>query len=89
MIQKNIIDYISYLRKQKSPNTVSTHVAPLRKFYSMNEIQLNWDKKHCYQGGIDKKAEDRSYIHSEIAIMLSHTSIRKNLYGPHKVKVSL
>jgi hypothetical protein len=42
--QMNICDYVSYLRKLKSPATVSAYVAAVRKFYSMNDIQLNWDK---------------------------------------------
>jgi len=46
--QMNICDYISYLRKQKTAahKSVRVYVAAIRKFYSMNDVQLNWDKIH-------------------------------------------
>ena len=74
--QMNICDYVSYLRKQKSPATVSSYIAAIRKFYSMNDIQLNWDKIHSFEGENEKQAEDRPYTHSEIEILIQCTSPR-------------
>jgi len=56
--------------------TVSVYLAAIRKFYVMNDIQLNWDRIHSYQGDNEKMTEDRPYTHSEIHQMISHTSIR-------------
>jgi integrase len=67
---------VSYLRKQKSPATVSAYVAAVRKFYSMNDIQLNWDKIHSFEGEKEKQAEDRPYTHSEIQTLIQKTSPR-------------
>jgi integrase len=74
--QMNICDYVSSLRKQKSPATVSAYVAAIRKFYSMNDIQLNWDKIHGFEGEKEKQAEDRPYTHSEIQTLIQKTSPR-------------
>jgi integrase len=72
----NICDYVSFLRKQKSPATVSSYVAAIRKFYSMNDIQLNWDKIHSFEGEKEKQAEDRPYTHLEIQTLIEKTSPR-------------
>jgi integrase len=74
--QMNICDYVSFLRKHKSPATVSAYVAAVRKFYSMNDIQLNWDKIHSFEGEKEKQAEDRPYTHSEIQTLIQKTSSR-------------
>ena len=49
---------------------------PIRKFYSMNDLQLNWDKIHSFEGEKEKQAEDRPYTHSEIQTLLQKTSPR-------------
>ena len=64
------------VRKQKSPATVSSYIAAIRKFYSMNDIQLNWDKIHSFEGENEKQAEDRPYTHSEIESLIQSTSPR-------------
>ena len=56
--------------------TVSVYLAAIRKFFVMNDISLNWDRIHSYQGENEKTTEDRPYTHSEIQQMISHTSIR-------------
>jgi hypothetical protein len=68
--QMNICDYISYMRNQKglASQTVATYVSAVRKFYVMNDVQLNWDKIHSFKGEEEKRAEDRPYNHSEILI---------------------
>jgi integrase len=72
--QMNICDYVSFLRKQnRAPATVSAYVAAVRKFYSMNDIQLNWDKIHSFEGEKEKQAEDRPYTHSEIQTLIQKT----------------
>ena len=76
--QMNICDYISYLRTQKglASQSVAAYVSAIRKFYVMNDVQLNWEKIHSFEGEGEKRAEDRPYIHSEILTMLQKTTPR-------------
>ena len=78
IIQMNIIDYISHLRKSanRAPRSIGVYLAAIKKFYSMNDIQLNWDKIRNYQGETDKQTEDRPYTLSEIATLLAATKPR-------------
>ena len=50
--QKKIIGYILYLKNEKglSYSSLEGVCAPLRKFYAMNDVMLNWDKMHAYLG---------------------------------------
>jgi integrase len=52
------------------------YLSAIRKFYMMNDISLNWERIHSYEGEHEKVAEDRPYTHSEVQQMISHTSIR-------------
>lgn len=74
--QMNICDYISYLRDQKrlASQSVAAYVSAIRKFYVMNDVQLNWEKIHSFKGEEEKRAEDRPYTHSEIMTMLQKTT---------------
>jgi integrase len=74
--QANIIDYVAFLKKSKSSASVMMYLSAIRKFYLMNDISLNWDRIHSYQGEHVKVAEDRPYTHSEVQQMISHTSVR-------------
>jgi integrase len=76
--QMNICDYISYLRKQKiaAHKSVGVYVAAIRKFYSMNDVQMNWDKIHSFEGYDEQQWEDRPYTHSEISTLIQHSSPR-------------
>jgi integrase len=42
----------------------------------MNDIQLNWDKIHSFEGEKEKQAEDRPYTHLEIETLIQKTSPR-------------
>jgi hypothetical protein len=47
VIQMNICDYITYLRKQKnlSSKSIAAYISGVRKFYAMNDVtSLNWQK---------------------------------------------
>ena len=65
-----------FYENRRAPATVSAYVAAIRKFYSMNDIQLNWDKIHSFEGEKEKQAEDRPYTHSEIQTLIQKTSPR-------------
>jgi integrase len=76
IIQANIIDYISFLRKSKSSASIMMYLSAIRKFYMLNDISLNWERIHSYEGEHEKVAEDRPYTHSEVQQMISHTTFR-------------
>jgi site-specific recombinase XerD len=77
IIQMEICDYITYLRKRgRASASVTTYLAALAKFYVMNDITLNWKRIKSFMGEHEKVAEDRPYTHSEIQILLDHSSVR-------------
>lgn len=45
--------------KTAAHKSVGVYVAAIRKFYSMNDVQLNWDKIHSFEGDDERQAEDR------------------------------
>ena len=62
IIQANIIDYISFLKKSRSSASIMMYLSAIRKFYMMNDITtLNRTKIHSYEGEHEKVAEDRPY----------------------------
>jgi integrase len=77
-IQMDLCQWISFLRqKGKSSSTISTWVAAINKFYTMNDITtLNWKKIKSYQGEREKVTEDRPYTHSEIKLLVENTTLR-------------
>ncbi|HEY6405411.1 MAG TPA: hypothetical protein VIX38_04985, partial [Nitrososphaeraceae archaeon] len=77
LIQMDICDFITHLRKSgRSPATVSSYVAALRRFYDMNDIELHWRKIHSFEGEKEKTTEDRPYTHSEIQMLLDRATYR-------------
>lgn len=77
-IQKDIIDYLKYLKneKQTAYSTRQVDCAMFRKFYSQNDITLNWDKIHNYLGEAEKTIEDRAYTTEEVSRLLSVSGLR-------------
>ena len=56
---------------------VSTYVAAIGKFYTMNDVTtLNWKKIKSFMGEHEKVVEDRPYTHSEIQTLIAHTTSR-------------
>ena len=75
LIQMDICDWVTYFKRDHSSASVSTYLAAIAKFYSMNDIvTLNWKKIKSYQGEHVKVAEDRPYNHNEIQTLLSHAT---------------
>jgi integrase len=74
----DICDFIIYLRSKTtlSSGSISTYVSAIRKFYTMNDVQLNWTKIHSFEGEREKKVEDRPYTHSEIKTLVENTDPR-------------
>jgi integrase len=77
LIQLDICDWVTSFKMDHSSASVSTYLAAIMKFYSMNDIvTLNWKKIKSYQGEHVKVAEDRPYNHNEIQALLSHATFR-------------
>jgi integrase len=76
LIQMDICDFITAFKSDHSSAAVCTYVAAINKFYSMNDVILNWKKINSYQGERVKIAEDRPYTHSEIQTLIGHTVAR-------------
>ena len=72
----NICDYVHTYENKSRQLQYRPILPPIRKFYSMNDIQLNWDKIHSFEGEKEKQAEDRPYTHSEIQTLIQKTSPR-------------
>jgi hypothetical protein len=68
-IQQKIIDYISYLKKERTVAavTINLYLAPIFHFYSMNDIILNRKKIGRFIPEITKVHKDRAYTTEEIA----------------------
>ncbi|HZA69619.1 MAG TPA: hypothetical protein VE548_07950, partial [Nitrososphaeraceae archaeon] len=76
LIQLDVCDFITYFKRDHSSAAVSTYLAAINKFYSMNDVTLNWKKINSYQGEHVKVAEDRPYTHSEIQTLIGHATLR-------------
>lgn len=77
IVEEQLIDYIIYNREELkiASLSINTKIAPIRKFYECNDIELRWKKIKNYvgrnkgKGGTGRK-KDRPYIHEEIQKML-------------------
>ncbi len=70
-IEDKIIEYILHLRNRGlSRSSLEGVSATLQKFYSMNDILLNWSKIHAYLGDDEKTIEDDAYTRDQINKML-------------------
>jgi hypothetical protein len=56
--------------------TISMYIAAINKFYSMNDVTLNWKKVYSFMGEHEKVSEDRPYTHSEIQMLIRNSSLR-------------
>jgi hypothetical protein len=61
LIQMDICHFITWLSKAHSPATVAAYTAAIQKFYTMNDITLNWKKIKSFIPEHEKVAEDRPY----------------------------
>jgi hypothetical protein len=77
-IQMDLCQWITHMRQTDhlSSSSISTYLAAIFKFYTKNDIILNWKKIHSYEGEREKEADDRPYTHSEIKLLLENASLR-------------
>jgi integrase len=79
--QRRIIEYIIHLKDEKklSYSSLQGVCTPLRKFYAMNDVTLNWEKIHNYLGAHDKTIEDKAYTKEQIRKLLQFASQRTRI----------
>jgi integrase len=80
LAQQRLIDYIIYMGEELkiSAATINTRIAPIKKFYDTNDIELKWKKIKSYVGRSKSKnnRKDRPYTHYEISKMLEKADQR-------------
>lgn len=78
IIQKDIIDYVKFLKNEKHLSYASRQIvlAVLQKFYAQNDIILNWIKIYGYLGEYERTIEDRAYTREEIRKLLDVAPLR-------------
>jgi integrase len=83
VVEEQLIDYVIYNREELkiASLSINTKIAPIRKFYECNDIELRWKKIKSYvgrsrgKGGTGRK-KDRPYIREEIRKMLEKADQR-------------
>jgi integrase len=72
-LQELVEDYLFYLKKTVSPNSIASYLAPLELFFAMNDKNLNWKKiKKMYPATI-KRTGSEAYSTDDIKNMLRKT----------------
>ena len=83
-IQILLEDYVMYLKKSISPNSIPIYFAPIELFYVMNDFNLNFKKIRKLFPEKVKKGNERSYTRENIKTILE--SVKTNR---HKALVFL
>jgi integrase len=77
IIQMDICDFVLHMKSKKlSYALMIVYIAALNKFYSMNDLVLNWKKIKSFVGDYEKVVEDRPYNHSEIHTLIHNATLR-------------
>jgi len=76
-IQRNLEDYLIYLKDRKSPNYIPSIITPVELFYTMNEINLNTKRLHKLFPTRIKKGGYGSYSRDDIASMIANTNKKR------------
>ena len=76
-IQRNLEDYLIYLKGIKSPNYIPSMVSPIELFYVMNDVNLNSKRLHKMFPRRIKKGGYGSYTREMIAQMIEATNKKR------------
>jgi len=76
-IQRNLEDYLIYLKDNFSANYIPSIIAPIELFYIMNEVNLNTKRLHKMFPTKTKKGGYGHYTKSNIYSMLENTSKKR------------
>lgn len=76
-LQELTEDYLFFLKKSVSPNSIPSYMAPLELFFAMNDKNLNWKKiKKMYPAKI-KRSGSEAYSTDDIKRMLTQTKSKR------------
>jgi len=76
-IQRNLEDYLIYLKDHFSANYIPSIMAPVELFYIMNDVNLNKIRLHKMFPTKTKKGGYGHYTKSDIPLMLANTSKKR------------
>ncbi len=77
-IQTLLEDYVMYLKKKVSPNSVPIYYAPIELFFVMNDVIINYKKLRKLFPGKAKKGNHRGYTIEEINKIIKNTKSKRN-----------
>ena len=78
-IQELLEDYIMYLKKKVSPNTVPVYFAPIELFFTMNDVDTNYKKLRKLFPATEKSASGRAYTRQEIQKILRNAKTKRGI----------
>lgn len=77
-LQKMVETYVIYLKKNISPNTISSQVNPIKTFLEANDIDLNWRKiKRLFPAHV-KRSGSSAYSTDDVKRMLDASTQLRN-----------
>ena len=77
-----ISDYLMYLKNEKKLSSSAINIAfsPIKRFYSINRVKLDWDYLTHYKGkNLGKVVEDHLYTKEELDQLLLHADVREKV----------
>lgn len=77
-LQETVEDYLMYLRRRLSPNSLPAIIAALEVFFSMNDKNLNFKKIRRMVPATLKKSGNGAWTTSDIQKMLQNTVSRRD-----------
>lgn len=77
-IQILLEDYVMYLKKNISPNSIPIYFAPIELFYVMNDVNVNFKKIRKLFPDKVKKGNERGYTRKEIQSILNFAKSKRN-----------
>jgi len=76
-LQRNLEDYLIYLKGTQTPNTIPSMMAPIELFYVMNDVNLNTKRLHKMLPTRTKAGGYGSYTREHITSMINNTNKKR------------
>lgn len=77
-IQELLEDYVMYLKKKISPNSVPIYYAPIELFFVMNDVTINYKKLRKLFPKKIKKGNEQGYNIEQIREIIKNTKTKRN-----------
>jgi len=76
-IQRNLEDYLIYVKGKYSPNYIPSLISPLELFYTMNDVNFNSKRLHKMFPTKTKRGGYGTYTRENISSMLNNTNKKR------------